>query len=121
MNSANSDIHYMKRCLELARHGLGKVAPNPMVGSVIVCNGKIIGEGYHEKYGHHHAEVNAINAVKQKELLQKSTLYVNLEPCSHFGKTPPCADLIIKSNIPNVVVGVLDPHAKVAGKGIEKL
>ena len=91
---------FMQRCLELAKIGIGNVAPNPMVGSVIVHNNKIIGEGYHRKYGEAHAEVNAINSVKNKNLLSESTLYVNLEPCSHYGKTPPCADLIIKNKIP---------------------
>lgn len=112
---------YMKRCLDLAVKGLGQVAPNPMVGCVIVYDGEIIGEGYHEQYGQAHAEVNAINSVKDKELLKKSTLYVNLEPCSHFGKTPPCADLIIVHKIPYVVIGSLDTNALVSGKGIEKL
>jgi len=112
---------YMKRCLDLAVRGLGQVAPNPMVGSVIVCDGEIIGEGYHEQYGQAHAEVNAINAVKDKTLLKKSTLYVNLEPCSHFGKTPPCADLIVEHKIPYVVIGSIDTNSLVSGKGIEKL
>ena len=91
-----------------------------MVGSVIVYNDKIIGEGYHEKYGSNHIEVNAINSVKDKSLLSKSTIYVNLEPCSHFGKTPPCSDLIIKKKIPRVVVGCIDTFSKVSGKGIEE-
>lgn len=112
---------YMKRCLDLAVKGLGKVAPNPMVGCVIVYDGEIIGEGYHEQYGQAHAEVNAINAVKDKELLKKSSLYVNLEPCSHFGKTPPCADLIVEYKIPYVVIGSIDTNSLVSGKGIEKL
>lgn len=112
---------YMQRCLELAKNGLGTTYPNPMVGSVIVYNGKIIGEGWHQKAGTPHAEVHAINAVKDKSLLEKSTIYVSLEPCSHFGKTPPCSDLIIKHKIPKVVIGSLDPNEKVAGKGIDKL
>ncbi|RYY31233.1 MAG: bifunctional diaminohydroxyphosphoribosylaminopyrimidine deaminase/5-amino-6-(5-phosphoribosylamino)uracil reductase RibD [Sphingobacteriaceae bacterium] len=117
---------YMQRCLQLADIGAGNVSPNPMVGSVIVHNGKIIGEGYHRKYGEAHAEVNAINAVIAKypnhaELLAQSTIYVSLEPCAHYGKTPPCADLIIKHHIPQVVVGCRDPFAQVDGKGIEKL
>ncbi len=112
---------YMKKCLELALKGKGNVAPNPMVGSVIVCNGEIIGEGYHEEFGKSHAEVNAINSVKNQKLLQQSTIYVNLEPCAHFGKTPPCSNLIIEKGIPNVVIGAIDDHEKVAGKGIEKL
>lgn len=112
---------YIKRCIEIAKKGIGNVAPNPLVGSVIVYDNKIIGEGYHRKYGGAHAEVNAINSVKDKELLKKSTLYVNLEPCSHYGKTPPCADLIIEKGIPNVVIGNVDSFHKVAGTGIEKL
>ena len=112
---------YMRLCLKLAREGLGFVAPNPMVGSVIVAGGKIIGRGYHQKFGQAHAEVNAVNLVADKKLLKKATLYVNLEPCSHFGKTPPCVDLIIKHKIPRVVVGCVDTFAKVNGKGIKKL
>ena len=112
---------YIRRCIELAKNGLGTTYPNPMVGSVIVCDGKIIGEGWHKKSGEPHAEVNAVNAVKDKSLLKKSTIYVSLEPCSHFGKTPPCCDLIIKNEIPNVVIGTVDPNIKVAGKGIKKL
>src|ERR1051326_7252758 len=112
---------YMKRCLELAEKGFGKVAPNPMVGSVIVCDNKIIGEGHHKKFGEAHAEVNAINSVKDKSLLKKSTLYVNLEPCSHFGKTAPCADLIIRYKIKYVVIGSIDTNPLVAGRGIQKL
>lgn len=111
----------MQRCLKLAIKGLGNVAPNPMVGSVLVLGDKVIGEGYHEQYGSAHAEVNAINSVLDKKLLKKATLYVNLEPCSHFGKTPPCADLIIKHKIPRVVVGCIDTFIKVNGQGIEKL
>jgi len=111
----------MRRCLELAKNGLGTTYPNPMVGSVIVCDGKIIGEGWHKKSGEPHAEVNAVNSVKDKSLLKKSTIYVSLEPCSHFGKTPPCCDLIIENGIPNVVVGTVDPNKKVAGNGIKKL
>lgn len=115
------DEMYMQRCLQLASLGLGDVQPNPMVGAVIVKDGQIIGEGYHHKYGGPHAEVNAIDSVKDKELLKKSTIYVNLEPCSHFGKTPPCADLIIRMGIPKVVVGTVDYHDKVNGHGIAKL
>ncbi len=111
----------MRRCLELAKNGFGTTYPNPMVGSVIVCNGKIIGEGWHKKSGEPHAEVNAVNAVKDKSLLKSSTIYVSLEPCSHFGKTPPCCDLIIENKIPNVVVGTVDSNVKVAGNGIKKL
>ena len=112
---------YMKRCLDLAVSGLGNTAPNPMVGSVIVYNGKIIGEGYHRQAGGPHAEVHAVNSVKDKSLLKESVLYVNLEPCSHTGKTPPCADLIIKSGIPRVVAGMEDPNPAVAGSGFRKL
>ncbi|MDD5570040.1 MAG: bifunctional diaminohydroxyphosphoribosylaminopyrimidine deaminase/5-amino-6-(5-phosphoribosylamino)uracil reductase RibD [Bacteroidales bacterium] len=115
------DEKYIKRCIELAENGLGNVAPNPMVGCVIVNNGNIIGEGYHMKYGEPHAEVNAINSVKDKNLLKNSTLYVNLEPCCHFGKTPPCTDLILKHKIPKVLIGTSDCCSKVNCKGIEKL
>ena len=117
------NIHekYIKRCIELAQNGFGTTYPNPMVGSVIVYEGKIIGEGWHKKAGEPHAEVNAIRSVKDKSLLKKATIYVSLEPCSHFGKTPPCCDLIIENQIPNVVVGTVDPNEKVAGKGIKKL
>lgn len=111
----------MYRCLQLATNGKGFVAPNPMVGAVIVYQGKIIAEGFHRKWGEAHAEVNAINAVRDIELLKKSTLYVNLEPCSHYGKTPPCAELIIRKEIPRVVVGMKDPFPKVAGRGIKML
>jgi len=110
----------MHRALELASKGLGQVAPNPMVGCVIVCDGKIIAEGFHEQYGSAHAEPNAIKQVSD-DLLKKSTLYVTLEPCSHFGKTPPCADLIISKGIKKVVVGNLDTNPLVSGKGIQKL
>lgn len=116
-----TDEHYMSRCLELARLGAGNVSPNPMVGCVIVHNNKVIGEGYHEKYGEAHAEVNAIKSVKNSELLKESTLYVSLEPCAHFGLTPPCSDLIIEKKIPEVIIGTIDSFAKVAGKGIEKM
>ena len=115
------DEKYMLRAIELARLGMGNVSPNPMVGCVIVYNGVIIGEGYHREYGKPHAEVNAINSVNSKELLKESTLYVTLEPCSHYGKTPPCSDLILQYGIPNVVVGTADPFAQVAGRGLEKL
>lgn len=111
----------MNRCIELAKNGLGNTYPNPMVGSVIVYNGKIIGEGWHRIAGEPHAEVNAIQSVKNEELLRKSTIYVSLEPCSHFGKTPPCSDLIIDKGFKNVVISTMDPFAKVAGRGIKKL
>ena len=117
----NIQEKYMYRCLELARMGAGNVSPNPMVGCVIVHNNSIIGEGFHEKYGQAHAEVNAINAVKNPELLNESTLYVSLEPCAHFGLTPPCSTLIVEKKIPNVVIGAIDTFAKVAGKGIERM
>lgn len=115
------DIRYMRRALELAKLAQGKTGTNPMVGSVIVHEGKIIGEGYHRLYGTAHAEVNAINSVRDKSLLPHSTLYVNLEPCSHYGKTPPCCDLIIKHNIKRVVIGCVDSFAKVNGEGIRRL
>jgi diaminohydroxyphosphoribosylaminopyrimidine deaminase/5-amino-6-(5-phosphoribosylamino)uracil reductase len=117
----DDSIKYMQYCLQLAKLGEGHTAPNPMVGCVIVFEGKIIGEGFHQRYGGPHAEVNAINSVKDVRLLKHSTLYVNLEPCSHTGKTPPCADLIIEKMIPRIVVGTVDPNPEVAGKGIEKL
>lgn len=111
----------MQRCIEIAGLGAGRTAPNPMVGCVIVYRNKIIGEGYHVECGHAHAEVNAINSVRQTGLLLESTLYVNLEPCSHHGRTPPCSDLIVEKKIPHVVIGTSDPFAEVAGRGIEKL
>lgn len=113
--------NYINRCLQLAENGLGKTYPNPMVGSVIVHKNRIIGEGWHQKAGKAHAEVNAINSVKNRNLLQTSTIYVSLEPCSHYGKTPPCCDLIIASGIKRVVIGTVDPFAEVAGRGIKKL
>lgn len=116
-----TDKYYMQRCISLAKKGLGNVAPNPMVGCVIVYNNTIIGEGFHQQYGKAHAEVNAINKVKDKSLLTKSTLYVNLEPCAHFGKTPPCANLIVKHKLKRVVIGCIDSYSEVAGKGIEHL
>jgi diaminohydroxyphosphoribosylaminopyrimidine deaminase / 5-amino-6-(5-phosphoribosylamino)uracil reductase len=116
-----TDYKMMRRCLELAVKAQGMTYPNPVVGSIIVCDGKIIGEGYHLRAGEPHAEVNAINSVKDKSLLTRSTIYVSLEPCSHTGKTPPCADLIIKCGIPSVVIGTVDTSDKVSGKGISKL
>lgn len=114
---------YMYRCLELAKLGAGNTAPNPMVGAVLVHNGRIIGEGYHQKYGEAHAEVNCLNSVREEDrsLIPQSVLYVSLEPCAHFGKTPPCADLIIRHAIPEVIIGCRDPFKAVDGKGIEKL
>ncbi|SHM62396.1 bifunctional diaminohydroxyphosphoribosylaminopyrimidine deaminase/5-amino-6-(5-phosphoribosylamino)uracil reductase RibD [Flavobacterium chilense] len=117
----NTHEKYIRRCIELAQNGFGTTYPNPMVGSVIIYEGKIIGEGWHKKAGEPHAEVNAVRSVKDKSLLKKATIYVSLEPCSHFGKTPPCCDLIIANEIPNVVVGTVDPNEKVAGNGIKKL
>lgn len=111
----------MQRCIQLAKCGAMGAPPNPMVGAVIVHEGKIIGEGYHRRCGGPHAEVNAIRSVRDESLLKDSTIYVSLEPCSHYGKTPPCADLIIEKQIPRVVVGCLDPFAKVNGQGIRKL
>ena len=119
--SAADDIKFMGRCIGLAYGAEGFSYPNPLVGSVIVHEGKIIGEGYHLRSGEAHAEVIAINSVKNRQLLKGSTLYVNLEPCSHFGKTPPCADFIIKHSIPRIVVGTQDPSDKVSGKGISRL
>lgn len=117
---------YMQRCLDLAILGAGKVSPNPMVGAVIVHADRIIGEGYHQQYGQAHAEVNAVNQVlanfdNAEDLLRDSIIYVSLEPCAHYGKTPPCADLLIRHRIPHVVVGCRDPFPQVDGKGIEKL
>ncbi len=117
------NIHekYMNRCIQIAKNALGTAAPNPMVGCVIVDDNHIIGEGYTSAYGGPHAEVNAINSVRDKSLLSESTLYVTLEPCSHFGKTPPCSDLLIAHKIPKVVIGTMDTNSKIAGRGIEKL
>lgn len=117
----NLHENYIKRCINIAKNALGSTYPNPAVGAVIVYKNKIIGEGYTSPYGGSHAEVNAIDSVNDKSLLADSTLYVTLEPCSHFGKTPPCSDLIIKHKIPCVVIGVIDTNKKVAGKGIKKL
>lgn len=114
---------YMERCIQLARLGAGYTAPNPMVGAVLVHENRIIGEGWHQRYGEAHAEVNCIASVKEedKNLISQSTIYVSLEPCAHHGRTPPCADLIIAKKIPRVVVGCRDPFTEVDGKGIEKL
>ena len=112
---------YIKRCIDLAKNGLGSTYPNPLVGCVIVHQGRIIGEGWHQKAGGPHAEVVAIASVKDKSLMNRSTLYVSLEPCSHFGKTPPCSNLILEHEIPKVVIGSIDPYNKVSGKGVEKL
>ncbi|MFT5249890.1 MAG: diaminohydroxyphosphoribosylaminopyrimidine deaminase [bacterium] len=111
----------MLRCIQLAKNGLGTTYPNPLVGSVIVYENKIIGEGWHEQSGMPHAEVNAITSVKNQSLLKNATIYVSLEPCSHFGKTPPCANLIIEKGIKNVIIGSMDPNPKVAGNGIKLL
>jgi diaminohydroxyphosphoribosylaminopyrimidine deaminase/5-amino-6-(5-phosphoribosylamino)uracil reductase len=115
------DIKFMRRCLELASKAEGLTYPNPMVGSVIVHDGKIVGEGYHLKAGGPHAEVNAINSVCNKEKLKSSTIYVNLEPCCHYGKTPPCADFIISNSIPRIVIGTVDTSEKVSGEGLDRL
>jgi len=112
---------FMKKCLNLALKGLKKTHTNPLVGCVIVHKDVIISEGYHKKYGDHHAEVNAINKVENKKILAQSTLYVNLEPCSHYGKTPPCLDLIVKNKIKTIVIGTQDPFTKVNGHSIKKL
>lgn len=111
----------MQRCLDLAKKGLGKTYPNPMVGCVVVHNDKIIGEGWHKKAGSAHAEVNAIANVKNKALLKEATLYVNLEPCNHYGRTPPCANLIVENEIPRVVIGCVDSFEQVNGSGIQTL
>ena len=112
-----TDEFYITRCIELAKKATGKTYPNPLVGSVIVHNGEIIGEGFHEKAGENHAEINAINSVENKELLKNSTIYVSLEPCSHFGKTPPCANKLKEIGFKKVVIGAMDSHEKVNGKG----
>lgn len=117
----NTHDTYMQRCLDLALNGLGTTYPNPLVGCVIVFNGVIIGEGWHQKAGGPHAEVNAINSVEDEGMLAEATLYVNLEPCSHHGRTPPCSDLIIRKRIKNVVIGVVDSNEKVSGTGITRL
>lgn len=119
----NGHETYMKRCLQLAEKGLGVTSPNPLVGAVLVYEGRIIGEGWHQQYGKAHAEVNCLLSVSedQKQFIPKSTLYVNLEPCSHFGKTPPCASMIVENKIPKVVIGSVDSNQKVAGKGIQRL
>lgn len=121
MDINHKDIWYMQRAIQLAYHGQLTTPPNPMVGAVIVHNDKIIGEGYHIRAGEAHAEVHAINSVGNKELLKESTIYVTLEPCSHYGKTPPCAQLIIDMGIPRIVVGCIDPFEKVSGRGIQML
>jgi diaminohydroxyphosphoribosylaminopyrimidine deaminase/5-amino-6-(5-phosphoribosylamino)uracil reductase len=119
----NAEETYMRRCLDLARLGEGHTAPNPMVGAVLVHDGRIIGEGYHKQYGQSHAEVNCIHSVKKEDesKIGKAVLYVSLEPCTHTGKTPPCTDLIIRKKIPKVVIACKDPFREVNGRGIEKL
>ena len=116
-----TDRYYMERCLQLACRGLGNTYPNPAVGAVIVYKGQIIGEGFHTKAGSPHAEANAVNQVQNKELLKAATMYVNLEPCTHYGKTPPCADLIIGMGIPRVVIGTSDPNKDISGRGIQRM
>jgi diaminohydroxyphosphoribosylaminopyrimidine deaminase / 5-amino-6-(5-phosphoribosylamino)uracil reductase len=112
---------FMQRALELAELGRGSVSPNPLVGCVIVHDGRIIGEGWHQKYGEAHAEVNAVNSIVDRSLLANSTVYVTLEPCSHFGKTPPCADMLIRENVKKVVIGNVDINPLVSGEGVKKL
>ena len=116
-----TDERYMARCIELAKNGRFNAAPNPMVGAVIVHEGKIIGEGYHRQCGGPHAEVNAVRSVKDERLLREATMYVSLEPCAHYGKTPPCADMIVEKGIPRVVIGCRDSFDQVDGKGIQRL
>lgn len=120
-NQITTDEKYMRRCIQLAENGIQGARPNPMVGAVIVANDRIIGEGYHVRCGEGHAEVNAFASVKDESLLKDATIYVSLEPCAHYGKTPPCADLIIKKGVKRVVVGCIDPFAEVKGRGIEKI
>ncbi len=121
ITAKNSDELYMQRCIQLAGFGMGEVSTNPLVGCVIVHKGMIVGEGYHKQFGGAHAEVNAINSIEDKSILPECTLYVNLEPCAHYGKTPPCADLIVKHRLKRVVIGTIDTFSEVAGKGVEKL
>lgn len=123
MNQEELDKMYMRRCLQLAKQGRALAKPNPMVGAVIVCQGRILGEGYHVRCGQAHAEVNAFASVRPADepLLPQSTLYVSLEPCCHTGKTPPCADLIIRKQVKRVVCGCIDPFAQVHGRGVQKL
>ncbi len=116
-----NDEKYMRRCIQLAENGIQGARPNPMVGAVIVVDDRIIGEGYHVRCGEGHAEVNAFASVKDESLLKDATIYVSLEPCAHYGKTPPCADLIIKKGVKRVVVGCIDPFAEVKGRGIERI
>ena len=117
----SQEERYMRRCLEIARHGGGHAAPNPMVGAVLVCDGAVIGEGFHACCGGPHAEVAAVRAVRDPALLSRATLYVSLEPCCHYGKTPPCTELILQHHIPRVVVACSDPNPQVGGKGIRRL
>ncbi len=119
--SAEDKITYMQRALDLAILGEGKVAPNPMVGCVIVKDGEVIGEGWHDKYGEAHAEKMAIDQVKDKEKIKESTVFVTLEPCAHFGKTPPCCDLLIKEKVGEVIICNVDPNPLVNGEGIRRM
>lgn len=123
MNQQEIDEKFMRRCLQLAANGLQNARPNPMVGAVIVASDRIIGEGYHQRYGEGHAEVNAFASVRPEDepLLKEATIYVSLEPCSHYGKTPPCADLIVRKGVRRCVVGCIDPFSEVQGRGIRKL
>lgn len=121
LSRMHSDEYFMQLCIDLAKKGQGYVAPNPMVGSVIVHDNEVIGQGYHERYGEAHAEVNAVNSVCDEDLLSESTIYVSLEPCAHYGRTPPCCDLIVAKKFRRVVVGTADPFAKVNGAGIQRI
>ena len=118
-----TQLLHIRRCFDLARLGNGKTSPNPSVGSVIIANNRVIGEGWHKEYGKAHAEVNAVSQIQKKDLalLTKAIINVSLEPCAHFGKTPPCLDLILREKIPSVVIAFTDPNPKVAGKSIKKL
>jgi len=116
-----SDEQFMRRCFDLALNGMGSVSPNPLVGCVITHNGNIIGEGWHKRYGGPHAEVNAVTSVADQSLLTSATVYVNLEPCSHFGKTPPCADMLVERRVKKVVISNVDSNELVSGKGVKKL
>lgn len=116
-----ADVFFMRRAMELAERGRGSVSPNPLVGCVIVCDGRIVGEGWHQRFGGPHAEVNAVQSVNDQQLLSRCTVYVTLEPCAHFGKTPPCADMLVRIGVRRVVISNVDPHPLVSGKGVEKL
>src|SRR5690349_5665700 len=121
MHDQATDLLFMRRAMELAVRGRGSVSPNPLVGCVIVHEGKIVGEGWHQRYGEAHAEVNAVQSITDQNLLSQCTVYVTLEPCAHFGKTPPCADMLVRLGVRRVVISTVDPNPLVEGKGIEKL